>query len=351
METHNNGFAADGGERAVVIGSVRWPPPLKTGVRAHHKLSMWNTVEHGDNLDIMRTLPSESIDLIYCDILYGTGRDFGDYKDLPAKRDVIEAFYRPRLQEMHRLLKDTGSIYLQMDSRINHWIRCLMDDVFGYKQFLNEIVWCYESAGQSKKRFSPKHDAIVLYTKTGIYIFNVRQIMRPRKSNHLRISFDINGEKVQEKTDPKTGKIYRYPFRDGLFPLDFWNDIQVINGAAYERVNYQTQKPEALLERIIKASSNEGDLVADFFCGSGTTLAVAKRLNRQYFGCDSSQKAVDITNQRLERTEVNTQLELASLRSNNCLHVTPKSGVKNRTETLACVVPLFGASEAERSQA
>ena len=96
------------------------------------------TLHCGDNLEYMKTLPSNSIDLIYNDLLYGTGRNFGDYKDIKADRKTVEDFYIPRITEMHRLLKDTGSIYLQMDTRINHWMRCIMDDVFGYNNFRNE---------------------------------------------------------------------------------------------------------------------------------------------------------------------------------------------------------------------
>ena len=100
-----------------------------------------NKVYCMDNMELLKQLPNNYIDLIYCDILYGTGRNFGDYQDLKCDRKIIEEHYTPRLQEMHRVLKDTGSIYLQMDTRINHWIRCLMDDVFGYDNFRNEIIW------------------------------------------------------------------------------------------------------------------------------------------------------------------------------------------------------------------
>lgn len=104
-----------------------------------------------DNMQLLKSQPNESVDLIYSDILYGTGKNFGDYKDLKPKQDVIESHYLPRLIEMHRVLKPTGSIFLQMDWRINHWIRCLLDRVFGYDNFVNEIVWLY-GAGGFKKR-------------------------------------------------------------------------------------------------------------------------------------------------------------------------------------------------------
>jgi len=262
----------------------------------------WNQVKHGDNLDIMRELPSESIDLIYCDILYGTGRDFGDYKDLPAKRDVIEAFYRPRLQEMHRLLKETGSIYLQMDSRINHWLRCLMDDIF---LFVNEIVWCYRKWAIKQRRFINSHDTILFYSTSHRHQFKSQMLpltegTLKRWKGKRKTTYFKNGNRIQTVLDVNS---------DGAFMPDWWL-FPLLNSQANERTDYPTQKPEALLERIIKASSNEGDVVADFFCGSGTTPAVAKRLNRQYFACDISEHAIEITQERLERTEPERQQEL-----------------------------------------
>lgn len=130
-------------------------------------------IRQQDNLEFMKELGSESIDLIYCDILYGTGRKFKDYQDLKPIRSEIESHYIPRIKEMYRLLKDTGSIYLQMDTKINHWIRCIMDDIFGYDNFRNEIVWDY--GGQSRKSdISNKHDIIIRYTKTNKFIYNTQ---------------------------------------------------------------------------------------------------------------------------------------------------------------------------------
>ena len=105
-----------------------------------------------DNLELLLSQPDESVDLIYCDILYGTGKDFMDYKDLYPMREIIEEHYLPRLKEMHRVLKSTGSIYLQMDYRIEHWVRCMMDDIFGYGNFRNQIIWSYRIQGVSKKK-------------------------------------------------------------------------------------------------------------------------------------------------------------------------------------------------------
>ena len=126
-----------------------------------------------DNLELMKSIDNNSVDLIYCYILYGTGRNFGDYQDLKCDRKIIEEHYIPRIKEMYRILKETGSIYLQMDYRINHWIRCILDDIFGYYNFRNEIIWCYKNGGASKSNFSNKHDTIYWYSKSKNYTYNL----------------------------------------------------------------------------------------------------------------------------------------------------------------------------------
>ena len=153
-----------------------------------------------------------------------------------------------------------------------------MDKIFGYENFVNEVVWCYETAGKSKKTFSRKHDVILLYGKTSDFYLDVSKSPIPRKRNkHMRVGIDEHGREYEEKTDAKTGKVYRWYFDEGRLPFDYWTDIQFINWEANERIGYPTQKPEPLLERIIKSSSNEGDVVADFFGGGGTTFAVAMK--------------------------------------------------------------------------
>ena len=246
-----------------------------------------NQVYLKDNLELMKEIPDNYIDLIYCDILYGTGRKFKDYQDLKADRKVIENHYIPRIKEMHRILKDTGSIYLQMDCRINHWIRILMDDVFGYDNFRNEIVWCYNGGGVTDKNFNKKHDVIVLYAKTYKYIYNI-QYQAYNDNSTKRLLNKHKGKDKSKKLDRGTPMV------------DWWINIKcIVNPANKEYVDYKTQKPKALLERIIKASSNENDIVADFYMGSGTSMVVAKELKRKYIGCDISEKAVAITKKRL----------------------------------------------------
>jgi len=133
-----------------------------------------------DNLELMKTIESNTIDLIYCDILYGTGRKFADYQDLKPIRSEIENHYIPRIKEMHRILKPTGSIYLQMDTKINHWMRVIMDNIFGYSNMRNEIIWHYKGTGVSKT-FVSKHDVILLYSKSSVFKHNTIYIPSAKK--------------------------------------------------------------------------------------------------------------------------------------------------------------------------
>lgn len=241
-----------------------------------------------DNLELLKSQPDESVDLIYSDILYGTGRNFGEYQDLKPKQDVIESHYLPRLVEMKRVLKQNGSIYLQMDTRINHWMRILMDKVFGYDNFQNEIIWHYTSGGASKNKFSSKHDSILFYSKTSNYKFNPQKY---RRYIDKSLGYNPNVEYFFDKE-----KQSEYTLNN---MTDVWTDIGIISTNAFERVGYPTQKPQGLVERIIKASSNEGDVVADYYLGSGTTAEVCKELNRNFIGCDINPKAIELTKTRL----------------------------------------------------
>ena len=243
-----------------------------------------------DNLELMKTIESNTIDLIYCDILYGTGRKFKDYQDLKPIRSEIESHYLPRLKEMHRLLKPTGCIYLQMDTRINHWMRCIMDDVFGYENFRNEISWRYKRwTMTSKNKWQNMHDVILMYGENNT-VKEIREpILKPKKQNKN----DGKGKSLRDEN----GNI-EYHIQTDRIVDDVW-DIPFLNPVSKERIGYDTQKPKALIERIIKASSSEGDLVADFYMGSGTTAEVCKDLNRNFIGCDINPRAVEITLQRL----------------------------------------------------
>jgi len=250
-----------------------------------------------DNLELMNTIESNTIDLIYCDILYGTGRKFADYQDLKPIRSEIESHYIPRIKEMCRILKPTGSIYLQMDTRINHWMRCIMDDVFGYDKFRNEISWWYKRWSNISFGFQKMHDVILFYSKDKSK-FNI-QYQDYAKPNEIEdtVRGVIDGKLVRLKNEDGSYK-KRETENKGVPLHDVW-EIQHIQPTAKERLGYDTQKPKALIERIIRASSNEGDLVADFYLGSGTTAVVCKELNRNFIGCDINPRAIEITLQRL----------------------------------------------------
>lgn len=267
----------------------------------------------GDNLDVMQRLPSESIDLIYIDppffsnhhyeVIWGNGAELRAFGDRwKGGINVYVEWMRERLIEMHRLLKLTGSIYVHLDWHAVHYIKCEMDDIFGMGNFRNEISWCYSIGGRGKQQWGRKHDSILFYSKEEKFYFNVDEVRVPGKTGtHMRRGHDEKGREFLEKTDKKTSKVYRYYVDDGTIPPDYWTDIEQLNREDAERLGYPTQKPEALLERIIKASSKKNQIVADFFCGGGTTLAVAERLGRRWIGCDVSPIACKLARRRISK--------------------------------------------------
>jgi site-specific DNA-methyltransferase (adenine-specific) len=255
----------------------------------------------GDNLVFLPTLPAGCCDLIYVDPPFGTGQKrigAGGGQTAPAFADPdrggIEPFLeflRPRLEQMHRVLSMRGSLYVHLDWRTVHYVKALLDSIFGADNFLNEIIWSYRTGGRSKRWFARKHDTILLYARRGgCQTFNLQRDGRFRT---LGMNVDENARPYKST---RKGRLYFHP--DGPAMTDVW-ELPFLSTVAKERNGYPAQKPEALLERIIRASSNRGDLVADFFCGSGTTPTVAKRLGRHYLGCDVSPAAVEIAQQRL----------------------------------------------------
>jgi DNA modification methylase len=261
-----------------------------------------NRLIWGDNLHVMRQLPSESIDLIYIDPPFFSGRQyniiFGDQNEVRSFTDIWEGgmpgyliWLNARLYEMKRLLKKTGSIYVHCDWHASHYIKVEMDKIFGYENFLNEIIWHYSAGAVGKKHFGRKHDTILRYGKTKDTAFYPDNIRVPYADSTLqRLMYSGAREKNIEKVLQRGGKV----------PTDVW-EIGIVQGNSVERIGYPTQKPEALVERIIKASTQEGDVVADFFCGGGTTPAVAQRLGRRWIACDQSRVAVAVTADRLIR--------------------------------------------------
>lgn len=277
-----------------------------------------NRLFWGDNLHVMRQLPSESIDLIYVDPPFFSGRQynviFGDRNELRSFSDIWEGgmpgyliWLNARLYEMKRLLKKTGSIYVHLDWHASHYVKVEMDKVFGYGYFQNEIIWNYgPKATQHGGHFQRKHDVMLLYGKTVSPTFN--EILQEYGDGSLAERTtrykhkDKDGVYRLTTRRDSEGKKYRAKvyLNTGVLAHDVW-DIGVINATAKERIGYPTQKPEALLERVVNASSPENGVVADFFSGGGTTAAVAQRLGRRWIACDQSRVAVAITADRLTR--------------------------------------------------
>jgi site-specific DNA-methyltransferase (adenine-specific) len=257
-------------------------------------------IEVANNLEFMQSIESNTLDLIYCDVLYGTGRNFGEYQDLKPIRSEIENHYIPRIKEMHRLLKPTGCIYLQMDTRINHWLRLICDEIFGYDNFRNEISWCYNSQGKTTNQWNKKHDVILFYSKGNFEFYQNRVKDSITDLTYKRFKSEI--DKKGYYTSFKNGKEYKYYLEDGSLPKDWFEDVTYISRDNKELTGYPTQKPKELLKRLILSVTNENDIVGDFYLGSGTTAVVCKELARRFVGCDINPNAVKLTNERLNGT-------------------------------------------------
>ena len=203
------------------------------------------------------------------------------------------SYMAERLVEIHRLLKPTGTLYLHCDNTAGPHLKILLDDIFGPKQFRNAIQWCYSNSGRSKRFFVKKHDTIFLYTKTDEAFWGDYRI--PISDDYLESHYrqvDEQGRRCRICVDAGQTRVY-YP-EEGMTCNDWWTDIPSLNSVAKERLGYPTQKPVALLERIIAASSKEGDIVLDPFCGCGTTVVAADNLKRQWVGVDINPMALDI---------------------------------------------------------
>ena len=246
-----------------------------------------NEVVCKDNLELLKELPSESVDLVYIDPPFFTQRKHDikgvGFQDKWHNLIHYREYIKVRLIQIHRILKETGSIFLHCDWRTSHHLRFMLDEIFGEKNFRNEIIWKYRTGGASKKCFNKKHDNLFWYSKDyDVYSYNSIKVRNYYEKKYFNTKIDSKGRHYYDS-----------------FPGDVW-EIKSISNLRSERLDYPTQKPEALLKRIIRDCSNEGDTVADFFCGSGTTPAVAKKLGRQYIGCDSNPDAVRITKERLD---------------------------------------------------
>jgi DNA modification methylase len=281
-----------------------------------------NRLYFGDCLHVMRMLPSESIDLIYIDPPFFSGKQynliFGDKSELRSFSDIWEGglngyliWLNARLYEMKRLLKPTGSIYIHLDWHASHYVKVEMDKIFGYDHFPNDVAWCYSIGGKSRDRWARKHDSLLFYAKGSKWHFDGKAAGVARntgtKSFGGIIATDEDGRLYQDKLVKATGKYYRYYLDDPKIPEDWWTDINSIQSQSRERIGYPTQKPKALLERIIRGSSRPNDVVADFFIGGGTTAVVAQELGRQWIACDISRVAVSLTADHVAKVVENNE--------------------------------------------
>ncbi|HVB73704.1 MAG TPA: site-specific DNA-methyltransferase [Ktedonobacteraceae bacterium] len=275
----------------------------------------YNRLIFGDKLHVLPALLPEfagKVNLIYIDPPFMTGRDFKNGKQLAYsdKWDNNLDLYIQWLYEafvaLHLLLAPTGSLYVHLDWRVTHYAKVLLDEVFGFSPsadgpgFKNEIIWHYQSGGRTRKRFARKHDTILFYTKSAHYCFHAERISERRgaeKRNHMRKEVDAAGRVYW--TIKAGGRIYTYDEDSLMTPPDVWSDISHLHQKDPERNGYATQKPAALVERIILASSEEQDLVLDCFCGSGVTPVVAQQLGRRWIACDQGELAISMTRARL----------------------------------------------------
>jgi DNA modification methylase len=252
-----------------------------------------------DALDVAATEPAESLAAIYIDPPFGTGviqrGRGGAYADRADDPDAFVAWLLPILEHSRRTLRADGSLFVHLDYRAVHYVKVALDRLFGRDLFVNEIIWCYAVGGKSRRGFGRKHDTILWYAKSAEWAFYPDAVRVPRRGgSHMRL---VDG--VQEKTDRKTGRVYRYPVHAGKVPEDWWTDLETLNHSDRERTGWPSQKPQRLIERILAAVTVPGDRVADWFSGSGTTAAAAQRLGRSFVVTDREPSAISVCTKRL----------------------------------------------------
>lgn len=270
-----------------------------------------NLIVEGDNLDVVRTLPSGSFTMIYLDPPFNTGR-VQRRQNVAARRvesggrvgfqgrnyEVVKGittsyddqftnyweFLEPRLEEAWRLLAEDGTLYLHLDYREVHYAKVLLDALFGRESFLNEIIWAYDFGGKSKSRWPAKHDNILVYVKS------------PSK-------YHFNSEEVDREPYMAPGLVTKEKAARGKLPTDVWWHT-IVSPTGKEKTGYATQKPLGILRRMVAASTREGDWVLDFFAGSGTTGAAARELGRRYVLVDENPQAIEVMRERLPEAKV-----------------------------------------------
>lgn len=282
-----------------------------------------NKIFWGDNLQVMSHLLKKyrgQVNLIYIDPPYDSKADYKrkislrgksaesnntsfeekQYTDIWSNDEYLQFMYE-RIILMRELLSPEGSLIVHCDYHKVHLLRCILDEVFSSNKFRNEIIWCYSTLGRPKDRFAMKHDNLLVYGKNENSFFNVDGALVPYSQEYIESHFrdvDDNGKKCRKRFDAGKWRIY-YPDA-GMIPNDYW-DIPYENSMSSERTDYPTQKPEALLDKIIKSYTVEGDLIFDCFMGSGTTQAVAMKLGRRFIGADINLGSIDTTVKRLNK--------------------------------------------------
>ena len=273
-----------------------------------------NSVLHGDNLPLLKSMPSESVQLIYIDPPFNTGREQirqtrsatpseSGRVGFQGKRydQVVEKvlsyddsfadywhFLEPRLEEAWRLLKPSGTLYLHLDYRESHYAKVLLDALFGRECFLNEIIWAYDYGARSKSRWPAKHDNILVYVKD------------PK-------NYYFDSSAVDREPYMAPGLVTKEKAELGKLPTDVWWHT-IVSPTGKEKTGYPTQKPEGVLRRVIAASSRPGDRVLDFFAGSGTTGAVAAKLGRSFTLIDANPESIATIVKRLSEIDVTFEL-------------------------------------------
>lgn len=298
-----------------------------------------NMIVFGDNLQFLKTIYENKdpliknkvkgkVKLIYIDSPFATQDEFQNkegakaYNDKKRGAEFLE-FLRRRLILAREILADNGVIFVHTDTKMGHYIKLILDEVFGKNNFINEIVWNYATGGASKRFFSNKHDTIFFYSKSGNYIFYPERIKEERTEKSLKRAENQKGARISSDDKMK-------------LPTDVWKEINALNPMEKERMNYPTQKPEALLNKIILSSTNEGDLVMDFFGGSGTTMATAEKLGRRWITCDLGKLSYLTMQKRILQIQDSKNLEDESMKYNkkaNCF-ITCKLGIYDLGTTL-----------------
>ena len=297
--------------------------PAQLRERYGEEVNGWiNKIFWGDNLQVMSHLLKQyrgQVDLIYIDPPFDSKADYKkkidikgigkaesdstsfeekQYGDIWTNDEYLQFMYE-RLILMKELLSDTGVLYLHCDWHKSHQLKLILDEIFGVQNFRNEIIWSYSTLGRPNDRFAQKHDTIFAYGKTQNTFFNVDESKVPYSEEYIRSHFrDVDDEGRQCRKRFDAGKWRTYYPDSGMIPNDVW-DIAYENSMSKNRLDYPTQKPEELLERIIKSATKAGDLVFDCFMGSGTTQAVAMKFGRKFLGADINLGAIQTTTKRL----------------------------------------------------